>query len=464
MVTNELIEYIKTQKENGVAENAIVVALTQAGWKDEDIQDGLKKSKPKPVPPDPYREPIEDVKKEEATDLKPETYQQVFPAEKKQEEFIPTLNKKPISNEEIVENKIEMPSKQMIPKKKNKKGLLSFFLIIILLGIIGTGAVYAYKNDLINLNFSFLRPSPEKAIKKVNESVKGIETAHYRGVIEFTPTIVDFPGNQLNNEFLGLLNTNMRTKVEGDIIKTGAKVPDFSVEGVISYLFTDRSNISYDGNLNFVNGTLYGKSPFLNNYTDYPNMWTYFAVNDSSMIESDSEGYVQLKYIYNKVVDDSRKLYIFDGVLASLQNVRLVTNLNELEDSAINGVPSYRYSFVIPKESFKPLINQLVDVFRIEFSTNISYLNRKAELLNDANVEIWINQKTFEPQKIILTIDSDEYEAGWNKIGSFEISATFLISDVNKSAVIEIPQNSISVYDLLNNLLTLPTQEEEEEE
>jgi hypothetical protein len=496
MTTPELIEYITKQKEKNISKEIIVSKLSASGWRMEDIEEGFssitnqeitKLPEQQKIVKDPYREsPIEE----------PKTIKPAFSIQQDQslnqqvlkEEFIPTL--KPKENQgfdpnQMVHNQMaqtisptlnassvqySIPQSQE-PVKIKTRGIpkfafwiLGIFIFAVLIG----GLVFASSKGLIDLSkvlsfapklsfeIPFMKPTPEKAMKKMVEVINKTETAHYvtdfdmsLEIKETTPedslimeselTKTEQEDETINNTIKIHADTYVDNRAK-DILKTSsiinAKASVFAGFGV-----------TFDSEVRSIGDTYYFKFPNFGSLLGdlnlpSPNTWISFNKSDIEELNSMS----------SECLDNSSKEVLtkekIEAVEKLIDETVFVNQVTEIGKEKLNGETVRHYRVSITKEVMKDFASKILGIIGDE-----DLLNSKEDLLSQIDEfkpitsDFWIAIGSYKPRKIEITFSTNEFDILDFAKGKLDVKLTTTISDINEDIIIETPSETKSIMD-----------------
>jgi hypothetical protein len=410
MTTPELVEFVKNEISLGVNRDVINIKLKTQGWSDSDIIDVyniINQISTKPVLPTQSNIPDQTIQPLESIN--------------NANTFSPTQS------------------------NHSKKFLKSFIVILVLVVFSALGAV-AYGSGY------FI--STSKLFSQVVDSSKNNTSV----AMEINATF-DASNMKLSEDSMGLSSEEFKTA-------------NFVSKG--SFDFSDDKNMKFVNSFNFVAGnievgvesrsvlgSLYfnlTKAPNLGFFSLEPfeNKWISLPYEDDSNKISDNP------LLSASPIDAS----LFEG-LTEEQKQNMTDILNKANfikitkkhlPEMVNGSLSYHFDFDLDHEGIVSFLKEATDYLK-SINNEDSDLPRVDDVdytkifdaVNNFKGEAWIGILNHLPQKIVANIDILNPEK--KEDGIAKLNITILYSDWNKPVIVEAPEKSTTVQELMSEVM-----------
>jgi hypothetical protein len=425
MITQELLNYIKQQLQEGKNKQEIKNSLLQVGWQEQDIEEAFSSLSIN------------------QTSQTPQTNISSF----------------------------QPPFEQIPTKRKNKKLIVIISIIVLFLAVIG-GGIFAY--------FNYFQ-SPEKITQKMIEKLLEIKSLEYYG--EIKPQFTD---SSLNNAIIKFSvssdeqdSNNPKSQFSLDLkIPLPEQLLPFLREPEQNLLPPEQNLLANELSLGLearsINKLIYFRINNLDvRFSDLNSKFLNEPkVNLSSKwvkidLEELKKQLGEFKYEEKELTPEQIK-----KIKNTIKQTKFVKIVKKLPDEKIEGVKTHHYEFTIDKEEFKNLITNIWNIITEEnkkngtstgendneFMNNLMDQEVKDTVMNfvdefskkvNSKSEIWIGKKDLLPYKIELNFElKNPEELGGLKTINFTIS----FKNFNKPLQIEEPKETISLEEFLNEI------------
>lgn len=501
MINDDLIKYIEAQKMRGTLRDSIYQKLIDAGWKVEDVNEGLNKVfapvVSAPVYTIPTSKPAEDlipnlmpkvsgpagaVPIKNSFELSPNlgqgssnpvsSFDSFRPIEKS--EPTPTVNVMspgPLPQGAVISSyrkDYQNVSSIDTGAHKSHVGRLIAIILFVLL-LVSSGVIFANVKGFISLPFDvpFFRPSPEQAMVKMMKNFSSIKTLHYVSDMDIsltmqdiqpmmsaenpTPTILPAPGSNNNLE---KIETPAPSAVVNNTVKLHADTDaDYSNPSSVNLATVANASISLFGGLsiNFetearvIDKTYYLKIPnfeMAREFVGEPNSWISFKQSDfdelSKLAEQESIP------VSSQTIDEAKMKQISD--LA--KSTKFIENITEVGTEKLGDQSTRHYQFTVNKEVVKNFVSKSLDIINdTNLNANRTVIVDNLNYLNDIKGDVWVAKGTYMPIKFTVALSTDEITVMDTTKVKAKINISYLLSKINEPVTISEPSGANSILD-----------------
>ncbi|MBI4054253.1 MAG: hypothetical protein HY397_02905 [Candidatus Doudnabacteria bacterium] len=391
MVNNDLLVYVKQQRNAGVEQEEIKKILLERGWQETDVNEALTAA-------------------EQATD-------QPYAA--------------PVS--------FTQTSAVGGGLAQNKKILIPAFITAGAL-LIGGAAFAAY----------YFTSSPEKLVGRVLDKINKTTSVKFAADlnVEFpAPAYLDFPATD-DAERTG----KMKLSFTGGADESDPADPKFQMTGrvFVSGLSQDRFELNLD--LAGTGKKVFFKLSNLpkNEYIDTSIVNDRWILMDTAQLQDSLGASSAINPLGPGLFSGQLKPEQREQLIQSVQKNQVIKIKQKLGDEKIEGEPTQHYRLAFDQAGLVAFLADAVKIMGLPETGQAPDLPAEAEkLLNDLNFEAWIGKKDSLPYKLIVSSDLPESLNG--ATGKFEYTINF--HDYNKPVIVDIPENAINFEDLFDELL-----------
>jgi|GEM_PF-3718971 len=421
MITPELIQYVKSEVAKGTTREIISNKIKMQGWTDLDISDVFD------VVNQPSSELINSsINSNKNTVLDPVVNQ--------------TINT--IANPIPVINIMPMNSPVNIETKSNKH-FIKYFVILLVIIILLSGVALAYASGF------FL--STSKLFLKITNSSKMNKMVKLDMSLNIDASEMKIPENSISDN-IKVANFNM----SGFFDMTDTSKPKFDS----SYVFK-MGKIDAGVSIRSIDGSLYlnlTKGPNLGFFSLAPfeNRWVSIPITNKDGKLDTANPVLSTPSINSNFINnltDEQKQHIKDIVKKASIIKITKKHLPEIVDGAL----SYHISYDLNKVGLASFFTELTTYMKSLDKNDGAFkdvsssdINKLINSITSFNGELWIGIFDNLPHKIIINttiINSEKPEDG-----NVKIFATLIYKDWNKSVIVEVPSNVVTVEELTKEI------------
>jgi len=445
MITEDLLKYIKQQKQKGVSDDDIRIKLLANGWQEEDIEEAAKLFKlnqqqnlQPQVPPPPVEANAL------ASQPEPMTQPIAQPAEPIQ----------PVSQEQAASiSSYEATSPA--PKGGNKKVLMIAAVALGTLIIAGGSFGYVYYSQL-----------PEVVAKKMAINFEKVKTFEYAGNLTgevVVPASVTGMPEEDSKETAQMKFTSI-VNFSGSVDGTDVNNPkashitdvEFKSEqaGVVESIILGVETRFLDKAL-YIQLTKAPELPFFD-LSSVKNQWVKIDLEEimkeveSSMTEEEKQrlsGGLESQFSQDQI----------NKINAATQKwmAKTLKKVTRLPAENIDGVNTYHYSFTVNKTDLRDFILEVTKITTgIETDAQaIEAIDKSLALIDFQGAEIWVGKKDSLPRRLYLSFSFKEEKTG--KVVLTEVMNVYF-KNYNKPVKIEAPEKSTPLQDFMEQLFARP--------
>lgn len=404
MVNQQLLDYIKQCKQQGVDKAEITKALSAQGWQSADVEAAFQ-----------------------AVDATPAS-------------SIVTDTVQPTTNTSVTQ-----PLKEKTPH--NKIILIAVFVIS---GLIVAGAAFA--------GYMYFFPSPETVLNKMSQQLATIKTAEYRGEIKA----------EVPSEGLAGLDSLTESSSTPALPKIITMLASFEGKGSIVDTDNSNSQFSaslssdVETPLGAAGSTLFGfESRYIAKIayiklTTLPNFGLFnlnFLTNQWIKIDL---GAMQKEFapsLNDQVPQNGLTAEQIQQIKDATAKAKLLTFVATLAGEKIEGSDMFHYKIALDKVAMKQwlqTVKKIVDTkeFTVEESKSLDEALAAVDLSNN---EIWISKKDFLPYKVLTVTsvkDASKADTATN------VTTTLYFKNYNQPIVVETPTSSKTFEDIFSEFMT----------
>ena len=442
MITDDLIKYISTQKSRGVSESELRTKLAASGWKQEDIDEGIKKvflisEAPKlSQSSDLYKEPITATAL--PVDFIPKLSKPVVTAPKAPsvEIFTPeTYSPNPETAIISSYKNDSQKAKANIAQTKEGQKSFSLALIIIVLVLLFGGSVYAYKNGYVKLPFSvpFVDKNPIQVLSAL-PTAEAKETS-WKSDSDITITSPFLAHAHVSTSFSHMPNT--------------AVLSDSTISATSSLL-----NNPINTEIRTVEGTMYANIP------DLSNVLSGIVVTPGwvSVSQNDINSLVALFPNTSAMYNVSSKVNSITGLLSNPTTSSAITSfltqalskvqVTQQPSVLMSGANVYHYTLTMDQATTQTLVQGIINIQPEMFSDNEkANLNNILQKVTINSLDVWVGKNDnllYQYDINITTPMSNGQDA------TLDIKQTF--SDYNVPVTVQAPDASVSVIGVIESI------------
>lgn len=418
MITPQLVEYVKAQKQKGLSQSQIEESLVLAGW-----------------PPEMAKNAVE----------------QVF-------HIAHNLFVAPQNIAKPVE-----PAKIRTPRSKKIKAILASIVIVGLI-VFGGGGVYAYRY--------YLQP-PSLVAQKMFQRVTEVKSFTYDlDWLNRTSVSISYPDSS-NLDLSQSLSNQIDPKKKTKEIKNNVKVKILSGYDYLNakepktYLKVDTTGTVY--NKTKIDAALETESIGQIVYArinKLPDLKNYLGDKDFNFLVSQ-----WIKFDLTKLMKEyggnassgTNSAELTAAQLKQLEKVIKKTKIFEMKEKmpseTVNGQSTFHYKFAINKDGVKKILtelNKLSDTSNPYVNNYVDYYDSMLSEFNMPNGEIWIGKKDYYPYRLKFTsavedlIPKDRNTEDYKITGN--MSFTVNISNFNKPIDILAPKDSKDIKEIIDQV------------
>jgi len=292
-------------------------------------------------------------------------------------------------------------------------GIAFLVIAIVAIGLLST--------KIYNPSWNPFKPSPEKIIQKAGENLKNIKsfnskiTGSLEGETQKLAFVIDYNYSGKDSE---------KTKMEG------STEVEFSTEG-----------ITMNGEVDFITKE---KQFFLKINTFPAVLSPYLQMFGLSSDSIKDEWIAFSTSSTESTIEDQNIENIEKEITKKLDKLFIIKK--EYKDEEVNGNDCYHYLVELDNEKAKEVIKDIMKEVSSNSQLNTTELNQTFDQMKGLSGEIWIGSKDYNIYK--LKTDSEIENATSSNINSLSLEITF--SDFNKDFEINVPENFITLKELMN--------------
>lgn len=466
MASQELIDFIKKQRERGVTPTDIEKALQEVGWAEQDVQEGLSAAgigmSPKPsgltAAPSPLSSPGM-----EPTQAKPVAAQ----SEKEPVDVFAEVDDGAgsVTGAAAITPVTSMTPEQQAATPKNsapmtaaqhaaapaaveyqegmslKKKIAVFIAIILAVAVIVAGAVFAY--------FRFYQ-SPARVGTLLIGNIVGLTSAHVEVGIDQSlksgSTVMEKNTTTINGDTTLFASTqpeaslNVQWKQSDGEDATDAGM-NFKSSGGMSYV----QITSFEGSGEGTSGSEKTENVLLD-------------ILDQQWVEVNSQDTELASFFPNALVSTTGTLTPEEqGVVRDAFRDASVVRITEKIDTAvIESIKTYHYRFEVDKEELKQLIGVIAPVLKAHgyTDTSINVLVKSVDSWNSIGGELWVGAKNYQLYRVEITATGTR-----SANRTEEWKATMKLSNHNQPVTVEVPTDAMTVQEFVEAVAAAAAEE-----
>ncbi|MAF79744.1 hypothetical protein CL629_01555 [bacterium] len=403
MANQQLLDYIRGQKQQGVDQQSLRGSLLASGWDTAQVDEAFR------LLDSPVQQPVQPVPPESSAPA------QTFSAQ---------------------------PSRKLI-----RILLISIFVIAVL--VIGAGA-FGYLPGFQSL-------APEEVIQKMFSRLSDIRSLEYSGEVEalFDTGGVPIGGagfSSLTRSFSGGVGI-FSISFDGAFDYRDSEDPLYSLSLRVEDDSLLEKSVVADVEARVLDGIVYiklNRVPELDIF-DISFLQGQWVKIDPEVLRKQF-GLNAEEYFANIQEQQGVSLRQAEDIREAVSRVQILDVTDVLPDEKIGGVDTHHYAFTVRKEGLRELV---IDLY---YNTQghsldereLAEFDRNLELAEFPNGEIWIGKKDSFPYKLVLSsVAEDSY--GYGFTGSF--STVLLFKSFNQPVRVDVPASAIPLEEIFGALL-----------
>lgn len=393
MLTQELLDFIKSQKAQNKSDEEIKKTLAENGWPKDDVEEAFGNlANPNLTIPNPQSPP-------------------------------PDIAQTPAS------------------ETRGKKKLV-FSATILAAALLLAGASYGY---------AYWRALPQKTFDRMLENISKTDSAEITGNVAYEIEGQLFPAadytgaNAAANEKI-----NFNLDFDSAFDNKDKNSPKFRVKAKISGDANSGEKIGFDGEVRGIDKKLYLNVSSLPNtplvdLTKFANIW---ISADQDFVKSLISGTAGPDASSTSTAEKLTSSQQIEKIQAQLRKYKIFKAAGKSSDEKINGVATRRIKIAIDKQALKKYLVESAG--KIENWMNPGYLDENLKYLDQIRIEIWIGKKDSRPYKFSLTGDFPKTES--TRAGG-KLAYTLFFKNYDQPVKVETPEKTTPFQDIVGRAL-----------
>ena len=485
MINEDLIKYIDAQKLKGVSREDISLKLSNAGWKIEDINEGLEKFFPTFTPtatftpPEPLKPnlmpkvvgpagalPIKKIEtspnlnSNQTQDPRVSSFDSFRPEQKAQpmvtanimspgplpQGAVTASYRKDYQNLETISGE---------PKSHIVRSIIITIFILLILG--GGGAIFASIKGYINLPFEipFFKPTPEVAMAKMMSNLSDMKTLHQATDLELSITVEELDTMKDNTELYpsNILDTDsspdkkvamtnkVKIKTDMDVDLTNPDSINLSAIANANMSILGGFSLNLDSEFRMINKTFYMKIPdigMISEFAGEPNSW--LAFNESDIKELSKEE--------SPVPYDEAKI---KQIKALVEETKFIESITEVGVETIDNESTRHYQILVSKEVLKNFVSKMIDISdEPELNSQKTEILSQMDSIDEIKADVWVVKGTYVPKKFTFVLSTKDIIIKDSMKVKGKVTINSVISKINENVTIDVPEVSRSMMEEVN--------------
>ncbi|MCX6741279.1 MAG: hypothetical protein NTY61_02685 [Candidatus Parcubacteria bacterium] len=438
MPEQQLVDYLKKAQESGQADNQTRALLYKNGWTEAEVSEAFATLSSTVAQP---QMPLQ-------------TQPQVQP--KPQPISQPEPEVRPQAQIQTVSQPNAQP--QMRVRSHLFSKLLIVFIILVVIGSVG----YFFAGKYLNLPWNLFRPNPETVISNMMTNMKSIKSNHT--VIKAEINIAD--NNQLSQ---GKFSFNMTG--DNDISDANNQKASFVFNISVASPSIQSTNIQASV-IALANAFYFKIGSITPDALPYPGLDFSKIVGNWFKFDQDStKAILQASGVQaGDIQVPTNNIELAQKIRDLISAENMLTFNKQLSDEVVSGQDTYHYLLTISKDKIKDVVGKIISLQAQQLSQTQanqttgnsaalmqtvaqSFVNSFSDAMGNVNVEVWIGKKDFLLYQIKVDKVVDLSKISSTVTMQSEIKLNMTNSDFNKPVVIQEPQNSQKIEEVILPLI-----------